>query len=67
MTTVATPPSSDDVNHAIKQLHLDTCRPGTLNTLIKHFSILSGAVRMASKERQEFLKKLRKVCIQTLN
>lgn len=67
MTTVATPPTSDDVYRAIKQLHLDTCRHGALNILVKHFSILSGTVRMPSKARQEFIKILRKVCSQALN
>jgi len=66
MISTAQTPTIEEVKQAIAKLHIDVLRPGVMNSLIKHFSIKCGTVRMSSEMRRSFVSKLRKVVKDTL-
>lgn len=61
MISSALPPTIEEVHQAIDKLHVDVLRPGAMKSLISHFSIKCGTVRMNSEIRRSFTSSLRKV------
>jgi len=66
MISTAQTPTIDEVNQAIAKLHLDVLRPGVIKSLVNHFSIKCGTVRMSSEMRRSFVSALRKVVKEAL-